>query len=36
MFGIEDGAVDLSKGEVVDVTGLECWLEGDEGLIGGF
>lgn len=36
VFGVEDGSVSLNNGEPVDVTGLECWLEGDDGLVGGF
>jgi len=34
-LGVENGMVGLSQGEV-DITGLECWLAGDEGLVGGF
>lgn len=33
VFGVEDGEVKGEKGQAVDVTGLECWLEGDEGLV---
>ena len=40
-FGVEDRGVELAKkgkgrGKVVEITGVECWLEGDEGLVGGF
>lgn len=37
VFGIENGVVKTDgKGRAGEVTGLECWLEGDEGLVGGF
>lgn len=27
IFGVQDSVVDFMQGEMVDVTGLECWLE---------